>query len=92
MNNKLEELRKEIKFNIDKLNKELQKEYNGKQAIVPHGKHKGRLGIIKNTHYSDGYIICLLPPFNKKNKNEVLWDNPSRTYIDLSEIEDTIID
>ena len=91
MNNKLEEMYRNINIEIKELNIELRKTYNGKKVIIPTGRHAGRVGIIKDIHYDNGYIICLIPPINKNNKDKVIWDNYSRNYIEFNEIEKDIL-
>ena len=90
MNSELEELYKTINTEVKKLNSKLRETYNDKKVIIPNGKYAGRVGIIKDIHYSNGCVICLIPPINKKNKDKFLWDSASRSYFEFNEIEKSI--
>ena len=55
---------------LRELEKELLSIYEGKEVKIPHGKFKGRLGVIKHVQYSYGDIICMMYPYKLKGRNK----------------------
>lgn len=80
----------------DQLRKEVNKgllELMGESVVIPRGKYKGRLGVIKFPYLdSDGVIRACIPPYNLVSDDlETLNDHvDARTHWSIEGIESTI--
>lgn len=65
------------------------RKYVGKEAIIPQGKFKGRLGVIKGLFFDDdGNILAMIRPYRLAGgpREDLLWDHlDARTYWPISD-------
>lgn len=85
---KLSEIEKHYKKELREY-KKLLEVYNGRDAIVPEGKYKGRLGVISNIFFDyDGSIFAMVRPYRLAHgpREDLLWEHPdARTYWKISD-------
>lgn len=69
---------------------------NGKSAIIPYGKYRGRWGRIMHARFRERKIKALVCPYNLKTKDgtELFYSSSSdaRTYWGLNSFIDTVTD
>jgi len=68
------------------------RQFNGKTAVIPKGKYKGRYGVVCGCHFYENRIIGCVHPYDLVKKDgSYLYDHPdARTYWSFDDFKDSI--